>query len=131
MKYYIIAIVAAACLLMARCGVKRELRSDLATAMTRLPSKISAEDQAKLEEAYYRGYHLYKETCSGCHGVGGKDTIPHFTFSQLDNYNDSVKRGDPENHAVMKKLSPEQVSDVLSFLFYRTLARQAVHKEVK
>jgi len=129
MKYHITVIIVAGCLLLARCSVKRELRNDFDTAMSYIPNKISAEDQAKLEAGYYRGYHLYKETCSGCHGEGGRDTIPYFTFAQLDNYQDSAKKGNPENHAVLKKLSPEQVSDVLSFLFYRTLSKQATQKE--
>lgn len=128
-KYYFIIAIFSLALMLSRCKAQKELDRDLETAINHLPSKISAEDKLKLKESYYRGYHLYLETCSGCHGTGGRDTIPYFTFAQLDNYGSAAKKGDPENHAVLKKLSPEQVTDVLSFLFYRTLAKQSALEE--
>lgn len=109
--------------------MQRSIRQDIETIVTYAPGSFPPENKEELINTCNRGYALYKATCtgSGCHGISGKgtDTIPQFNMMQLDNYEKSAKNHDPENHAVTAKLSPEQLSDILSFLFLRTLARQA------
>lgn len=67
---------------------------------------------------------LYKLHCSGCHGIftKGKDGIPNFTKIQIDNYHTTALIGmDPKNHAVAKKMSSEQIDQVVTFLRLRKI----------
>ncbi|GIV33226.1 MAG: hypothetical protein KatS3mg031_0761 [Chitinophagales bacterium] len=110
-----------------QCSLQRTMHTDIRNILTYTPQGVSTLSEEQIKSTYLRGYHLYKATCSSCHGLSstGKDTIPAFTFNQLDNYKTSATRGDPDNHAVTKKLSPEQLSDILTFLYFKTLARHA------
>ena len=68
-----------------------------------------------------KGKELFKQNCSECHGLfkKGKDNIPNFTNAQIDNYSARFMRRDPKNHAVMAKMSTEQLDETLSFLKYK------------
>lgn len=115
------------------CSIPRNVERDINTIIKKAPSSFPPENRTELQGTYHRGLELYKATCTGkgCHGARnrGTDTIPHFNMMQLDNYEKSAKNHDPENHAVTAKLSPEQLSDILSFLFLRTLARQIENEQ--
>ena len=75
---------------------------------------------AELMEHLESGKKLYKTNCTGCHGVftKGKKGIPNFSRIQLDNYNSNFMRKDPKNHAVAKKLTQEQLGDIILFLTF-------------
>lgn len=69
-----------------------------------------------------KGKVLYKSYCSGCHGIfsQGKDGVPNFTRTQVDNYNAVALLGmDPLNHAVAKKMTHQQINYVMTFLRIR------------
>lgn len=69
-----------------------------------------------------KGKILYRLHCSECHGIftKGKDSIPNFTRIQIDNYHSTALIGiDARNHAVAKKMSSEQVDQVITFLRIR------------
>lgn len=129
MKYCIAVGIVLICF---ACSMERRIDRDIDTVMKYAPGTFPEHNTAELKTTYHRGYGLYKATCtgSGCHGATdrGTDTIPFFSLSQLDSYESSAKKHDPENHAVTAKLSPDQLSDILSFLFLRTLSRQVVQQ---
>jgi len=70
---------------------------------------------------FQKGKVLYKEHCSSCHGIftRGKDNIPNFTKVQLDNYSARFLKGDPQAHAVARKMSVDQLNEVVVFLRFR------------
>ena len=109
------------------CSQQRIIQSDVNKATFVSPEIFPPEDRKELYHTYQRGFGMYKAACagSGCHGASltGNDTIPHFTAMELDEYDKAVQNNDPDNHAVAAKLSPEQLNDILTFLFLRTLAR--------
>ena len=74
----------------------------------------------ELMEHLENGKILYKINCGKCHGVftKGKKSIPNFSRIQLDNYNSNFMKKDPKNHAVAKKLSQEQLGDIILFLTF-------------
>lgn len=76
-----------------------------------------------------KGKDLFKTNCSPCHGVfsKGKDSIPNFTNTQIDNYSARFMRKDPKNHAVIAQMSPDQMNEVLQFLKYKRPQDTSVH----
>ncbi len=74
----------------------------------------------ELMEHLEKGKKLYKAYCTNCHGVftKGKSDIPNFSRIQLDNYNANFMKKDPKNHAVAKKLSQDQLNDIILFLTF-------------
>ena len=70
---------------------------------------------------FEKGKILYKDNCSECHGIftKGKDKVPNFSNTQFDNYSARFMRGDPKNHAVARKMSGEQLNQVLTFMKYK------------
>jgi mono/diheme cytochrome c family protein len=87
-----------------------------------IPSHVPAENRALLIERAEKGKVLYKTYCSGCHGIftKGKDGVPNFTKTQIDNYHATALIGlDQTNHAVAKKMSSEQIDYVVTFLRLR------------
>ncbi len=89
------------------------------------PKTLSEEQRKDFEDKCKKGRGLYKIHCSECHGIftSGKDKIPNFTDTQIDNYGARFMRRDPTNHAVAQKMSPEQLADVLNFLRYRQIKK--------
>ena len=61
---------------------------------------------------------MYKAECAECHGIfgKGKDSIPNFTREQYDDYQAAYLAGDSTNHAVMAKMTPEEMNAVYLFL---------------
>lgn len=86
-----------------------------------IPANYPEARKAQILEVCEKGKILYKTNCSECHGIFalGKDGIPNFTHSQIDNYSARFLRGDMKNHAVIKQMSMEQMSEILTFLRYR------------
>lgn len=81
-----------------------------------LPEPIQKDLLSKLE----KGKKLYKVSCAECHGIftKGRDSIPNFSKTQMDNYSARFLARDPKNHAVAIKLNPEQLNEIFYFLRY-------------
>ena len=87
-----------------------------------IPDHVTPRNRQLLTEKAEKGRILYKLHCSECHGIftKGKDGVPNFTQTQIDNYHAAALMGiDPRNHAVAKKMSAEQVDQVITFLSLR------------
>ncbi len=91
-----------------------------------IPVTATEKQRNDLLEQCKKGRELYKANCGECHGIftRGKDSIPNFSSTQIDNYSARFLRHDPKNHAVIKKMSPEQMNEVLMFLRYRKLDKK-------
>ena len=89
-----------------------------------IPGHVPEENRKILIERAEKGKVLYKTYCSGCHGIftKGKDGVPNFTKTQIDNYHATALIGlDQNNHAVAKKMSSEQIDYVVTFLRLRKI----------
>lgn len=86
-----------------------------------IPENYPETRRVQLKEMCVKGRELYKLHCSQCHGIftKGKDQVPNFTNTQIDNYSVKFLRGDPKNHAVAIRMAPEQLNQVLTFLNYK------------
>jgi mono/diheme cytochrome c family protein len=86
-----------------------------------IPANYPENKKAEFVALLDKGKVLFKANCSECHGVftKGKEKVPNFTNTQIDNYSSRFLRGDPKNHAVLAKMSQEQMNEVLSFLKYK------------
>ena len=71
---------------------------------------------------FEKGKPLYKIHCGDCHGIftKGKDGVPNFTKTQIDNYNANAL-ANPGDHQVMKKMSLEQFNYVMTYLRLRKI----------
>ncbi len=69
-----------------------------------------------------KGKALYKIHCGDCHGIfsKGKDGVPNFTKTQIDNYNANAL-ANPEQHAAVRTMSTEQFNYVMTFLRLRKI----------
>jgi hypothetical protein len=90
-----------------------------------IPSHYTEQARENAIDWFEKGKILYKVDCAGCHGIynKGKDSIPNFTKTQIDNYNAMYIKGDPKNHSVAAKLSPEQLYYILTFLRLRRVEK--------
>jgi cytochrome c553 len=89
-----------------------------------IPSHVTKENRELFIEKCEKGKILYKLHCSGCHGIftKGKDGIPNFTKTQIDSYHAAALIGiDPKNHAVAKKMSSDQIDQIITFLRLRKM----------
>jgi hypothetical protein len=88
-----------------------------------IPKEISGERKTMLLANLEKGKVLFKRHCSGCHGIfsKGKDSIPNFTHTEIKNYLSAYQSNDPKNHAVIKKLLPEEMSMIMTFLQMRKI----------
>lgn len=86
-----------------------------------VPEEYTGETRKNMIAMLEHGQKLYKINCSGCHGIftKGKDSIPNFSKTQIENYKSSVLLDDPENHAVAKKIRPYDLDMILQFLSFR------------
>jgi mono/diheme cytochrome c family protein len=103
------------CAALSKCGSPKQTQYDI-------PSHVPPENRALLIARAEKGKELYKIHCSGCHGIftKGKDGVPNFTKTQIDNYHTTALIGlDPKNHAVAKKMSSEQIDYIVTFLRLR------------
>jgi cytochrome c553 len=114
-KIYTITTIIACALLCQQCFTAKKVQYDI-------PSHVTKENRVLLLEKCEKGKVLYKLHCSGCHGIftKGKDGIPNFTKLQIDSYHTAALIGmDPRNHAIAKKMSSEQIDQVVTFLRLR------------
>ena len=91
-----------------------------------IPGHVTKENRDLFIEKCEKGKILYKIHCAGCHGIytKGKDSIPNFTKIQIDSYHAAALIGiDPNNHAVAKKMSSEQIDQVITFLRLRKIEK--------
>lgn len=115
--FYTIAILILGSALLYQCTNEKKVKYDI-------PSHVTKVNRELLIEKAEKGKVLYKVHCSGCHGIfaKGKDSIPNFTRIQIDNYHAAALLGiDARNHAVARKMSPEQVDQVMTFLRLRKI----------
>lgn len=102
-----------------KCGKKNQTEYDI-------PEHVTQENRALFIERAEKGKILYKLYCGDCHGIftKGKDSIPNFTKTQIDNYHATALIGlDPKNHAVAQKMSSEQIDYVITFLRIRKVKK--------
>ena len=86
-----------------------------------IPVNFPEEQRKQLLVVLDKGKKLYKANCAECHGIftKGKDKVPNFTSSQIDNYSARFVARDAKNHAMAIQMSPDQLGQVLTFLRYR------------
>lgn len=121
--FFIILTLACCTALFYRCTNEKKIRYDI-------PSHVTKVNKELLIEKAEKGKVLYKIHCSGCHGIfaKGKDSIPNFTRIQIDNYHAAALLGiDAKNHAVARKMSAEQVDQVMTFLRLRKIDNPILH----
>ena len=95
-----------------------------------IPPDYPEARRKQIIEIFEKGEKLYKINCSECHGIftKGKDKVPDFSVVQIDNYSARFLGGDPKNHGVAKKMSAEQMNQVLTFLRYKKKNPKASQK---
>ena len=89
-----------------------------------IPDHVTPANREAFIDKCEKGKVLYKIHCAGCHGIytKGKDSIPNFTKVQIDSYHAAALIGiDPKNHAVARKMSAEQIDQVITFLRLRRI----------
>ncbi len=89
-----------------------------------IPDHVTPANREAFIDKCEKGKVLYKIHCAGCHGIytKGKDSIPNFTKIQIDSYHAAALIGiDPKNHAVARKMSAEQIDQVITFLRLRKI----------
>ena len=118
MKYRILISTCLFCFFAVQCATQKQTEYDI-------PSHYTEQARANAIDWFEKGKVLYKIDCAGCHGIykKGKDSIPNFTKTQIDNYNAMYIKGDPKNHSVAAKLSPEQLYYILTFLRLRRIEK--------
>jgi cytochrome c553 len=115
-RTYTISIIVF-CVVLSKCASQRKTQYDI-------PSHVPPENKALLIARAEKGKLLYKMYCGDCHGIftKGKDGIPNFTKTQIDNYHATALIGlDQNNHAIAKKMSTEQIDYVITFLRLRKI----------
>lgn len=114
MRNLYLLFIISTCILSMQCNPSHKITYNI-------PADYPELRRKQLIEQCEKGKELYKENCSECHGIftKGKDKIPNFTKAQFDNYTLRYMKGDPKNHAVAKKMSPEQLTQVMTFLRYK------------
>jgi hypothetical protein len=115
-KYLLIIFAALFCSVLICCKTKKKVEYDI-------PSHYGKQARANAIDWFQKGEILYKVNCAKCHGIykKGKESVPNFTKTQIDNYNAMYIRGDPKNHSVAAKLSQDQMYYILTFLRLRKM----------
>ena len=101
-----------------QCGTQKNMTE------YEIPDHVTKENRELFIQKCEKGKVLYKIHCGGCHGIftKGKDGIPNFTKTQIDSYHAAALIGiDPRNHAVAKKMSSDQIDQVITFLRLRKI----------
>lgn len=117
--FYTILFLSSCTFLFHQCSNQKKVEYDIPEHVTKINRELLIEKAEK-------GKVLYKLHCSACHGIftKGKDSIPNFTSIQIDNYHTAALIGiDARNHAVAKKMSSEQVDQVVTFLRIRKVSK--------
>ena len=119
-KYIVITIFLAIAVL--QCSVEKKTQYNI-------PKYLPEERKAELLVNLEKGKQLFKTYCSDCHGIfkKGKDSIPNFTSKEIQNYSVAYKANSQQNHAVTKKLLPEEMSMILTFLQLRKIKSVPAH----
>jgi hypothetical protein len=88
-----------------------------------IPKYFTGERKQQLIENLEKGRILFQNNCSECHGITGKakQGMPDFTNKEIQNYLNAYQTNDTRNHAVLKKLLPEELSMVITFLQMRKI----------
>jgi hypothetical protein len=117
-SYHFIIWIFLVSLLFQACASKKKVEYDI-------PSHYTEQARENAIDWFEKGKILYKVDCAGCHGIykKGKDSVPNFTKTQIDNYNAMYIKGDPKNHSVASNLSPEQLYYILTFLRLRKVEK--------
>jgi hypothetical protein len=116
---YIISALFLVSIFFSRCFTQKKVAYDI-------PDHVTPENRELLLAKAEKGKILYRLYCSDCHGIftKGKDSIPNFTQTQIDNYHATALIGiDAKNHAVAQKMSSEQVDQVITFLRIRKVKK--------
>lgn len=94
-----------------------------------IPAYLPEEKKTELMANLEKGKQLYIKYCSDCHGIfkKGKDSIPDFTNKEIADYTVAYKANDSKNHAAAKKLLPEEMSMIITFLQLRKIDSLPVH----
>lgn len=113
MKYKLL-LIALTTIFLFRCAIRNKITYNI-------PENYPAARKTQILDICEKGKVLYKTYCSECHGIftKGKDKVPNFTNTQIDNYSVRFLRRDPGNHAVAMNMNPEQLNQVLTFLSYK------------
>jgi hypothetical protein len=100
--------------ILSRCKTQKE-------AEYIIPDNYEGQTRQNLINMLEEGQKLYKIHCSSCHGIftKGKDSIPNFSKTQIENYRAAALIDDPKNHAVVQKIRPEDLDRILQFLTFR------------
>lgn len=86
-----------------------------------MPPQYTGDTRKNMIAMLEHGQKLYRIYCSRCHGIfgKGKDSIPNFSKTQIENYQSAVLAGDSNNHSVAMKLRPYDLDMILLFLSFR------------
>jgi mono/diheme cytochrome c family protein len=117
--FYLILLLVSVIFLLSQCSNQKKVEYDIPDHVTQLNRELLIQKAEK-------GKVLYKIHCSGCHGIftKGKDSIPNFTKIQIDNYHSAALIGiDAKNHAVARRMSADQVDQVITFLRIRKVKK--------
>ena len=119
-RYTVIIIFLAIAVL--QCSVEKKTQYNI-------PQYLPEEKKAELLVNLEKGKQLYIAYCSNCQGIfkKGKDSIPNFTSKEIQNYAVAYKANSQQNHAVTKKLLPEEMSMILTFLQLRKIKSVPAH----
>src|SRR3954466_3287855 len=103
------------CLL--QCKTQNKVEYNLGPDVSEVNRKLFIERAEK-------GRILFKLHCASCHGIytKGKDSIPNFTYQQIDNYHARALIMF-KNHSSVRDLSSEQLDYVLTFLRLRKIQK--------
>lgn len=75
-----------------------------------------------MDKRLMQGQKLFKLHCSGCHGIftKGKNSIPNFSKTEIEAYEAAVLYDDQDNHGILKKITEQDLYNILDFLKFRT-----------
>lgn len=104
------------CILAAQCATQKK-----AEPAYYVPDEYTGIVRENLIAMLEQGQKLYKLKCARCHGIftKGRDSIPNFSKTQIENYAAAAIADDPTNHAVIQKMTQEDLDMVLQFLSFR------------
>lgn len=86
-----------------------------------IPDDMNKDSRKNLVSYLNKGKELYKEFCSGCHGIYAetKDNSPSFTEYQLEMYKAKLSMRQGEQHGFTENLSYEETESILNFLRFK------------